>query len=107
MNHSSRAFKGIELSASSENAGCGLPSPGRRSPSTFGFFLNPAGPRHISTDLSLTQSRIRPPANTFFLVGDEGEIAWLRDYGAPEHGGAMYVATDEITSQLEEHLTEP
>ena len=45
------------------------------------------------------------PGHTFFLVGGNGRIAWLRDYGAPEHGGAMYVAPDEIASQLEEHLT--
>jgi len=45
------------------------------------------------------------PGHTFFLVGGDGRIAWLRDYGAPEHGGAMYVPPDEIASQLEEHLT--
>lgn len=44
------------------------------------------------------------PGHTFFLVGGDGSIAWLRDYGAPEHG-AMYVPPDEIASQLEEHLT--
>ena len=44
------------------------------------------------------------PGHTFFLVGDDGRIAWLRDYGAPEHGEAMYVPPDEIASQLEEHL---
>jgi peroxiredoxin len=45
------------------------------------------------------------PGHTFFLVGDDGKIAWVRDYGAPEHGGAMYVPPDEIASQMEEHLT--
>jgi peroxiredoxin len=45
------------------------------------------------------------PGHTFFLVGGDGTIAWLRDYGAPEHGGAMYVPPDEIASQLEERLT--
>ncbi len=44
------------------------------------------------------------PGHTFFLVGGDGRIAWLRDYGAPEHGGAMYVPPDEIASQLEEHV---
>jgi len=44
------------------------------------------------------------PGHTFLLVGGDGRIAWLRDYGAPEHGGAMYVPPDEIASQLEEHL---
>jgi peroxiredoxin len=45
------------------------------------------------------------PGHTFFLVGRDGKIAWLRDYGAPEHGGAMYVTPDEITSQLEDQLS--
>jgi len=45
------------------------------------------------------------PGHTFFLVGGDGRIAWLRDYGAPEHGGAMYVPPDEIASQVEEQLT--
>lgn len=45
------------------------------------------------------------PGHTFFMVGRDGTIVWLRDYGAPEHGGAMYVAPEEIVSQLEEHLT--
>jgi peroxiredoxin len=45
------------------------------------------------------------PGHTFFLVGGDGTITWLRDYGAPEHGGAMYVPPDEIASQLEGHLT--
>jgi hypothetical protein len=45
------------------------------------------------------------PGHTFFLVGTDGAIRWLRDYGAPEHGGAMYVAPDEIASQVQEHLS--
>ena len=44
------------------------------------------------------------PGHTFFLVGSDGKVTWLRDYGAPEHGGAMYVAPDEIASQVEEEL---
>jgi peroxiredoxin len=45
------------------------------------------------------------PGHTFFLVGGDGKVVWLRDYGAPEHGGAMYVPPDEIASQLEEPVT--
>lgn len=45
------------------------------------------------------------PGHTFFLVGGDGRVEWLRDYGAPEHGGAMYVAPDEIVSQLQRALT--
>ena len=45
------------------------------------------------------------PGHTFVLVDAEGTVAWVRDYGAPEHGGAMYVPPGEISSQLEEVLT--
>jgi peroxiredoxin len=45
------------------------------------------------------------PSHTFFLVGPDGKIAWLRDYGAPEHGGAMYVEPDEIVSQVQQALS--
>ncbi len=47
------------------------------------------------------------PGHTFFLVGSDGTIVWLRDYGAPEHGAAMYVAPDEIVSQVQEALAGP
>lgn len=44
------------------------------------------------------------PGHTFFLVGSDGKIAWVRDYGAPENGGAMYVEPAEIAAQVEEAL---
>ena len=44
------------------------------------------------------------PGHTFFLVGSDGEIAWLHDYGAREHGGAMYVPPDEISAQIRQRL---
>ncbi|UCF61261.1 MAG: redoxin domain-containing protein [Anaerolineaceae bacterium] len=46
------------------------------------------------------------PGHTFVLVDEDGTIAWLRDYGAPENGGSMYVPVNELTQQIEEHLTE-
>jgi len=44
------------------------------------------------------------PGHTFFLVGSDGKIIWLRDYGAMEHGGVMYVKPAEIVSQIEQAL---
>lgn len=40
------------------------------------------------------------PGHTFVLVGIDGRIVWIRDYGAPEHGGAMYVPVPELVAQL-------
>lgn len=36
------------------------------------------------------------PGHTSILVDDRGKIALIKDYGALEHGGIMYVAPDEI-----------
>jgi hypothetical protein len=44
------------------------------------------------------------PGHTFVLVNTDGTIAWIRDYGAPENGGIMYVPVGEITRQIETHL---
>ena len=40
------------------------------------------------------------PGHTFVLIDALGKVAWLRDYGAPEHGGLMYVPPDQLLSQL-------
>ena len=44
------------------------------------------------------------PGHTFFLVGSNGKIVWLRDYGAMEHSGVMYVKPADIVSQIEQAL---
>lgn len=44
------------------------------------------------------------PGHTFILVDAEGEIAWIRDYGAPENGGLMYVPVDELTKKISNSL---
>jgi peroxiredoxin len=44
------------------------------------------------------------PGHTFVLIDEAGKVAWLRDYGAPENGGLMYVEPDELVAQLEQNL---
>jgi peroxiredoxin len=44
------------------------------------------------------------PGHTFILVDADGQIAWVRDYGAPENGGVMYVPVAELTSQISQNL---
>jgi peroxiredoxin len=44
------------------------------------------------------------PGHTFVLIDEAGKVAWLRDYGAPENGGLMYVEPNELVSQLERNL---
>lgn len=46
------------------------------------------------------------PGHTFVLVGADGRIRWVRDYGAPEHGGAMYVPVPELASEIGNRLPE-
>ncbi|TMK29140.1 MAG: peroxiredoxin family protein [Actinobacteria bacterium] len=40
------------------------------------------------------------PGHTFILVGRDGRVLWVRDYGAMEHGGAMYVSPREVVRQI-------
>jgi len=44
------------------------------------------------------------PGHTFVLVDEDGKIAWIRDYGAPENGGVMYVPVEDLRSQISESL---
>ena len=44
------------------------------------------------------------PGHTFILVDADGNLAWIRDYGAPENGGTMYVPVDELTAQISQSL---
>ena len=47
------------------------------------------------------------PGHTFVLVGKNGKVKWIRDYGAPENGGLMWVSVDvlyrELAARLKEH----
>jgi peroxiredoxin Q/BCP len=47
------------------------------------------------------------PGHTFVLVGEDGRIRWIRDYGAPENGGLMYVPVDDLVSEIQIALTNP
>ena len=44
------------------------------------------------------------PGHTFILVKTDGKIGWIRDYGAPENGGLMYVPPNEISNQIRANL---
>ena len=44
------------------------------------------------------------PGHTFVLVDAAGRIAWIRDYGAPENGGLMYVPPEDLVPLLEARL---
>jgi peroxiredoxin len=44
------------------------------------------------------------PGHTFVLVDEEGKIRWVRDYGAPQNGGFMYLPPEEILKELADLL---
>lgn len=44
------------------------------------------------------------PGHTFVLVDRDGKVAWVRDYGAPDNGGLMYVAPKDLVPAVEEAL---
>lgn len=44
------------------------------------------------------------PSHTFVLIDASGTVAWIRDYGAPENGGIMYVVPTALVQELEDQL---
>lgn len=44
------------------------------------------------------------PGHTFVLIGSDGNVQWVRDYGAPEHGGLMYVPPPDLISELRKQV---
>jgi peroxiredoxin len=40
------------------------------------------------------------PGHTFVLVDKDGMVQWVRDYGAPENGGLMYVPPAELVREM-------
>jgi len=44
------------------------------------------------------------PGHTFVLVGKDGRITWIRDYGAPKHGGLMYVSPKDLVPLVAAYL---
>ena len=44
------------------------------------------------------------PGHTFVLVGKDGKVKWVRDYGAPENGGLMWVSVAVLHQELAARL---
>lgn len=44
------------------------------------------------------------PGHTFVLIDARGTVVMIKDYGASEHGGAMYVPPGQLVSLISEHL---
>jgi len=44
------------------------------------------------------------PGHTFVLVDEQGRVAWIHDYGAPENGGLMYVNPPELVDDVSRGL---
>jgi hypothetical protein len=46
----------------------------------------------------------RQPGQTFVLIDESETVTDVRDYGAPESGGIMYVVPDEFIRELRHQL---
>jgi peroxiredoxin len=44
------------------------------------------------------------PGHTFILIDESGEVSWIRDYGAPENGGIMYVVPIQLVEELRQQV---
>jgi peroxiredoxin len=62
----------------------------------------------IATRYGVMEWRVPPdasiesaePGHTFVLVDEAGKVAWIRDYGARENGGLMYVPPSDILEEI-------
>lgn len=55
-------------------------------------------------DVMKWQAATGEPGHTFVLVDADGQIAWIRDFGAPENGGQMYVLPVPLTQEIAKRL---
>jgi peroxiredoxin len=55
-------------------------------------------------DVMQWQAGTGEPGHTFVLVDEDGTIEWIRDYGAPENGGLMWVLPTALVAELEDQL---
>ena len=55
-------------------------------------------------DVMRWQTATGEPGHTFVLIDERGDIAWVKDYGALEHGGIMYVVPGEFVDVLRDQL---
>jgi peroxiredoxin len=46
------------------------------------------------------------PGHTFFLIDGTGDVTWVRDYGAPENGGLMYVEPHDVVKHMRDALVD-
>jgi peroxiredoxin len=46
------------------------------------------------------------PGHTFVLVDERGRVAWVRDYGAQENGGLMYVPPEDLLPPIQRALAD-
>ena len=44
------------------------------------------------------------PGHTFVLVDEDGTVRWIRDYGAPQNGGLMYVPPEQLVPEIADRL---
>jgi peroxiredoxin len=59
----------------------------------------------LAYDVMRWQAATGEPGHTFVLVDEDGRIGWVKDYGAPEHGGIMYVIPEQLTRQVASHIS--
>jgi peroxiredoxin len=45
------------------------------------------------------------PGHTFVLIDRGGTVAWIKDYGASENGGLMYVPPEEVARGVQAALS--
>lgn len=64
--------------------------------------------QRVSQAYNVLQWAVRSgePGHTFILVDEEGQIAWIRDYGSPDlPEPTMYVPPGDLVEQIRDSLS--
>jgi len=80
-----------------------------RSATEFGIgdtplLSDPDGAVSAAYDVLQWAAATGEPSHTFVLVGGDGDVAWVQDYGHPSNRGVMYVEPPEIVAEVARRL---
>lgn len=91
---------GVAAVAIAPDSVADLTAEAKQSGVTAPFLSDPGNKVATAYDVMKWATAGGEPGHTFVLVDKDGKVRWVRDYGAKENGGKMYVPIAELTEQV-------